>query len=349
MYLIKSIKSPFYQVIFTRNGKRTTISTKTSFKSEALKFLNEFEKKLLKEEIKPQIDLQTFGDEYSDLIHTTKSKKYSLGVRLSFKKLREFTGNLPLNKIDFRLVEKFVSLTFQRSESGAAFYYRTLKAAFSKAETWEYIERNPFLKVKLPKLKTNLPSYLTESEFNFLLGFIREPLLKDFYTVLFYTGLRAGELCNLQLTNIDLSQRLMKISNTETFSTKSKKERLIPMNEAVFQIFKNRLPQVHRLNRKLYIFYRIAQDIPLTVDYVSKKFKSSIRKAGMSENLHLHSLRHSFCSNLVNANVSLYIVQQLAGHSSTKTTEIYSHTNTGSLQTAVNLLGNNNLSINKIG
>ena len=340
MYLIKTLRSPFYEVIFPRNGKRTTISTKTALKSDALKFLNEFEKKIQKEEIKPSFFLKAFQDEYLEFMRPTKSKNYFRSVKLSFRKFIEFTGNIELRNIDFRLVEKFISFTYQRSESGADSYYRILKAAFNKAESWNYIERNPFVKVKLPKMKTKLPVYLSEDQFSFLLGFIRDTQLKDFYSILFFTGLRAGELCNLQISNIDLTERILKVSNSATFSTKSKKERIIPLNDITFEILKNRLPKVCIINRKHYIFYRIDSTIPLTVDYVSKQFKKAVRLSGLNPSLHLHSTRHSFCSNLVNANVSLYTVQQLAGHSSSKTTAIYAHSNNSSLRDAVNLLNN---------
>ena len=58
---------------------------------------------------------------------------------------------------------------------------------------------------------------------------------------------------------------------------------------------------------------------------VSQKFKKYVRRAALNDKLHFHSLRHSFASALVSSGVSLYAVQKLLGHTSSRTTEIYSH------------------------
>jgi len=338
MYLVKTKISPFYQVIYFREGKRTQISTKTALKSQALKFLTEFEQQIKKKEVKPIVQLESFRDEYLEFISKSKSKKYIKAIQLAFKMLIEYTGNIELNRIDRRLAEKFISITFQRTESGAAMYYRTLKAGFSVAENWNYIESNPFRKIRTPKPKMNLPAYLTENDFNFLLGFITEPLLRDFYSILFFTGLRAGEGCNLQFSDLNFQQKTITIQNKENFSTKSRRERIVPMNQIVYEILKNKVPKIYSLNKNHYVFWLKFPSVSLSVDYVSKKFKKAIRKSGLNPKLHLHSLRHSFCSNLVNAGVNLSTIGALAGHHSTKVTEIYSHVSNSSLFQAVELL-----------
>jgi site-specific recombinase XerD len=58
---------------------------------------------------------------------------------------------------------------------------------------------------------------------------------------------------------------------------------------------------------------------------ISHKFKKYVRKSGLNDKLHFHSLRHSFASALVISGVSLYAVQKLLGHTTSKTTEIYAH------------------------
>ena len=269
------------------------------------------------------------------------AKSTQRNYRAAIKYCTEYLpANFPLRLITKQIAQKFIYSYFERGkEQQAVSLHRSLRAVFNWFIEVEYTSFNPF-KFKPLRIKEKIPVYLPEDQFYFLLGFIRDTQLKDFYSVLFFTGLRAGELCNLQISNIDLAERILKVSNSETFFTKSRRERFIPLNETVYEILKNRLPQVHHLNRKHYIFYRIDSTIPLTVDYVSKQFKKAIRLSGLNPSLHLHSTRHSFCSNLVNANVSLYTVQQLAGHSSSKTTAIYAHSNNSSLRDAVNLLNN---------
>ncbi len=73
-------------------------------------------------------------------------------------------------------------------------------------------------------------------------------------------------------------------------------------------------------------------------NFISKQFKKSLRAAKLNDDIHLHSLRHSFCSNLVQKGVSLYVVKELAGHQSIVTSQGYSHLTTQNLANAVNLL-----------
>lgn len=79
-------------------------------------------------------------------------------------------------------------------------------------------------------------------------------------------------------------------------------------------------------------------NVKVTSDYVSKKFKTTLRKLKYDEDLHFHSLRHSFASNLVQKGVLLYVVKELLGHENITTTQIYSHLDNGALKNAVDLL-----------
>jgi site-specific recombinase XerD len=76
----------------------------------------------------------------------------------------------------------------------------------------------------------------------------------------------------------------------------------------------------------------------LNCEFISKQFKKVIRSAELNENIHFHSLRHSFASALVQRNVSLYAVKELLGHENIKTTQIYSHLQKDNLMYAVHSL-----------
>ena len=75
-----------------------------------------------------------------------------------------------------------------------------------------------------------------------------------------------------------------------------------------------------------------------TEDFISKQLKNTVRKTNLSDDIHFHTLRHSFASILVQRGVSLYIVKELLGHEDIKTTQVYSHLTQVSLSNAVNLL-----------
>ena len=100
------------------------------------------------------------------------------------------------------------------------------------------------------------------------------------------------------------------------------------------------IDKFNKLNNTLnndYIFYRI-RGIKLNEDYVRKNFKAAVRDAGLNDNIHFHTLRHSFASRLIQKGASLFVVKELLGHEDMKTTQIYSHLRTDDLITAINLL-----------
>ena len=91
------------------------------------------------------------------------------------------------------------------------------------------------------------------------------------------------------------------------------------------------------VSKNAYIFFRVV-GVKLNEDFVSKQFKKAVRSAGLSEEIHFHTLRHSFASNLIQRGVSIYVVKELLGHESISTTQIYSHLQSENLSQAVSLL-----------
>ena len=86
-----------------------------------------------------------------------------------------------------------------------------------------------------------------------------------------------------------------------------------------------------------YVFYRV-KGTKINEDFVSKYFKKVVRRVGLRDDIHFHTLRHSFASNLVQKGVTIYAVKELLGHKSIVTTMIYSHLNRDSLIKAISCL-----------
>ena len=149
--------------------------------------------------------------------------------------------------------------------------------------------------------------------------------------------MRLGELVNMKWSWINLKENQLTIHCTDSFTTKSKRERIIPINQNLENILVNRLSQVLSITNDDYVFTR-ASGIKLNEDFVSKKFKKSVRAAKLNDKIHFHTLRHSFASLLVQRGVSLYVVKELLGHEELSTTQIYSHLKQQNLREAINLL-----------
>jgi len=109
------------------------------------------------------------------------------------------------------------------------------------------------------------------------------------------------------------------------------------MNSTLETLLIDRFSKTNNVDNNNYIFYRVI-GIKLNEDYASKKFKVAVREAGLSDNIHFHTLRHSFASSLAQKGVSLFVIKELLGHEDIKTTQIYSHLQTENLTDAVNLL-----------
>ncbi len=338
MYLIKHPKrSPYYQLVYLKNGKLTSKSTKAKKKKEALKFLYNFKGDQQKEILKKPISFSKFKTEYEQFVQTSFSKSYWRNVCSSLAQFLKYAGDIQLNEINLRVLEAFLLIIFSRSKHTAFQHFRNLRAAFNKAIEWDYLSDNPFRKFRFPKLPKVHPAFISEVEFEKILEKVKTNLLKDIYVTLFHTGMRAGELTNLKWNDVDLESRIITIRNTLEFSTKGKKDRIIPINEKLLRVMQNHFPKMINLNKPQFIFERIP-GIKLTIDYLSKHFKKAVRAAKMNDQIHLHSLRHSFASNLVQKGVSLYVVKELLGHEDLKTTQIYSHLQHQNLLDAVNLL-----------
>ncbi len=340
MFITKTKKSPYYQLVYEVNGKRKTVSTKAKSKKKAETFLNNFKipsQKKSNERKSNVPNLLYFKSEYIDYIEKSKSKSYAKSVKLSFNQLTLFFGDISLTQITPKLVDQFIISIFNRSQYAAGLYYRTLKAAFTKAIDWEYITLNPFTKVKHPKVPKKHPVFISIEEFNLILHQTKEPYLRNLFTLAFNSGMRLGEVTNMKWNWIDFHTKIITVKNNDTFLTKSKSERVIPMNPTLYLSMLNHKQFTKENGCEKFVFSRV-QKQKLREDFVSKKFKKAVRCVNLNDAIHFHTLRHSFASLLVQQEVSLYIVKELLGHEDLKTTEIYSHLQTKNLFDAVNRL-----------
>lgn len=337
MFLSKDSKSPYYQITYFVNGKRTKKSTKTTNLKEANKFLASFSVPVKIDnvviELNNFITLSQFKDEYIKYAKLRFSKSYvERSIEPAFKLLIAYSGDVPLKNLDLKTLDNFIINKYNSTKSGAALYYRTLKAAFSKAVIWNYLDDNPLKKIKAPKVPKSNPVFISETELNLILEKTTNQNLKNIFTVAFYTGMRLAEILNMKSSWIDTQQNIITLKNSADFTTKSKRERIIPLHTRIASIVIKPTS-----NPNDFIFNRTIGK-KFNEDYVSKQFKKSLRAAKLDDNIHFHSLRHSFASNLVQRGVNLYVVKELLGHEDIKTTQIYSHLTQSSLSNAVCLL-----------
>ena len=336
MFLLQRKNGTYYIQYFdpaSKKYRRKSIGTKS--KREAMAFFKKFDP--IPEQPANLTKLSEFRDEYIKYAATNRTNKYAKSIKLSFRQLMNYTKDVYLHNLTPRIVDQFIAQRFSSAPWSALMYYRTLKAAFSKAVVWGYIQENPLKKIKPPKQKKSLPVFISKSELEKIIHYTSTKLLQDIFTTAFYSGMRLGEILNLVWDCIDFSRRVIVIKNINGFVTKSKKERIIPMNNRLLDMFLNRYQTLKMVSKNTYIFFRIV-GIKLNEDYVSKQFKKAVRSAGLSDEIHFHTLRHSFASNLIQKGASIYVVKELLGHESISTTQIYSHLQSENLCQVISLL-----------
>lgn len=332
MQLYRRNKKYYYVKYFDENGCEVRVSTGKTRKDEALRVLSELKNNLNLRSPK----IRTFNSitsEYLSHIKIRLSQKYYVNMCSTLNAFSRQIGSQSINSVKKHLIISFID---QKIISGklhqAHQQFRNLRTFFNWAVDNDYIEQSPLVRMKPPKLPEKKPVWINENELYEILQHVSSEQLKDVYLVLFYTGMRASELLSMTWSNIDLHEKILFIKNSQSFITKTGKERSIPIIQKAYNII---YKQPSRFKGELLF---IKNGVKLSVDHVSKQFKKALRSTELDENIHLHSLRHSFASNLMKEGANIFYVSKLLGHSKVSTTEIYSHVRTDDLRKSIELL-----------
>ncbi len=187
-------------------------------------------------------------------------------------------------------------------------------------------QTNPFMNVSVKVQKSRLPEFLMISELETLIGScdtndlgIRNRVILE---LMYACGLRASELCELKLQDIDMQSRTISVIG------KGSKERQLFFYKSLEPLLQSYISTTRPLllskEQHDYLFTS-QRGKPLSVRGLQHILKTQGEKAGLRTNLHPHMLRHTFATHLLDNGASLRIVQTLLGHESISTTQIYTH------------------------
>jgi integrase len=329
--LFKPSRSKNWYVSFTdSDGTRKQKSTGETTKRKALGVLTEFQT-LLKEKSKP-ILLSKQVEQFLEYAVSNYSRKTFVAYKATLKQFLAICGDVALSKITARhwdtyRIERLKSV----SPVSVNIELRALKSVFNTAVRWGNLERSPFNKQPFATVPESSPVFFTKEDFQKLLNVIKQAWLKEAVVFTVLTGLRRGELINLQWKEVDLQRHIFTVQSNPTFKTKQGKKRTLPLNETAFHL----LSLKHSQSIGEYVFTHRRKQI--TESWLSHLFKSAVIDAELNDKLHWHSLRSSFASWLVIEGVSIYAVSKLLGHSSVAITQKhYAHLATENLHNDVN-------------
>jgi integrase/recombinase XerC len=210
----------------------------------------------------------------------------------------------------------------------------TLRSFFKFLNKRGLTGNNPMLSIRTPKLDKRLPKFMTEEQVTRLL---QTPDDKDILgsrdkamlEVIYSSGLRVSELVGLNVDDLDTAAGVIKVRG------KGKKERVSPVGQTAVNALSNYMRQ-----RKV-IMVQDAPDAPLFINKhgqrlstrsVRRKLDKYLIEAHLDPDISPHTLRHSFATHMLNHGADLRVVQELLGHQSLSTTQIYTHLTTKRIQ-----------------
>jgi len=179
-------------------------------------------------------------------------------------------------------------------------------------------------KIHRPKRAKVLPNVLSKEEVKLILNAHSNIKHKMMLSLIYSCGLRCGELLALQPVHIDSKRNLILLKNA-----KGKKDRIAPLSPKILEMLRD----YYKLHKPTtYLFEGQIKGQPYDARSLQLILKQALQKTGITKPATLHWLRHSFATHLLESGTDLRYIQELLGHNSSKTTEIYTHVSTKSIQ-----------------
>jgi len=209
----------------------------------------------------------------------------------------------------------------------------TIRSFYKYLTRFGFMEKNPAVLLSSFKYKRRLPEILEIEELERLVespdtktlsGLRDRAILETLYS----TGIRVSELVNLNVENIDFINGMVKVMG------KRRKERICPIGEKALDALQTYLSKRRKQNNKKgqHILIQNSRGGRLTQRSVGRILKKYIKEISLNRNISPHTLRHSFATHLLNRGADLRSIQELLGHVSLSTTQIYTHLSTKRLK-----------------
>jgi integrase/recombinase XerD len=251
---------------------------------------------------------------------------YKLTFYLKEHEISKQPGELILK--DFESFIHWLNALEFINESSQARIISGLKSFYQYLLLENIVQTNPIELLETPKLKRKLPDTLNIEEIDLILKTIdlstKEGLRnRAILEVLYSCGLRVSELTELKISNLYLEVEFIKVIG------KGNKERIVPIGGEAIKHLKIYLEQVrnqHKINPKAEdIAFLNSRGNGLSRVMIFLIIKDLAEKAGIKKIISPHTFRHSFATHLIEGGADLRAVQEMLGHASITTTEIYTH------------------------
>jgi len=238
---------------------------------------------------------------------------------------------------DVNVIRAFLAYLNEESYSKAtsARKLATLRSFYKYLVRREHIASSPVTAIRTPKQEKRLPLFLTPEQIDVLLhcpsttdmlGSRDRAIMETLYS----SGLRVSELVALNLSEVDFLGEVIHIRG------KGKKERLCPIGSSALQAIQHYLtyrdahPKKANFDQEALFVNKHGKR--LSTRSVRRKLDKYLLQAGLDPRISPHTLRHSFATHMLNNGADLRVVQELLGHQSISTTQVYTHLTTSKMK-----------------
>lgn len=245
-------------------------------------------------------------------------KTYISMIELFFK----FHSQKDIYKINIKDIELFNDQYIIKNNFSSTFQNQLINAIklFYTYNTNQHLDLQ---NLNRPKKSKKLPEVLSLDDIKLILTSIKNVKHKTLLSLIYSCGLRIGEALNLKINSIDLNRKLLHIK-----SAKGRKDRFVPISPTMIYLLRK---YFSLYNPKLYLFEG-QKNATYSATSARQVLKRALNKTNIKKNITLHTLRHSYATHLLENGTDIRFIQELLGHNSPKTTMIYTHVSTTSLQ-----------------
>jgi len=266
--------------------------------------------------------------------HTLRNYSSDLLQFRDYLLLKGEVKDIPVSEIDHLTIREWMASLhgLNKKKTSIARKLASLRTFFQFLIREGVQETNPAKLVATPKIERKLPNHLSMED---AVRFIETPDLntdlgkrdRAILEFLYATGMRVGELVNLNLKDIDFREKLVRVTG------KRKKQRILPFGEPSLQAlmfylnearadFLHNCPPTERDDQAVFLNY---QGTRITTRSVGRMVDKYIKLCADIHDISPHSLRHSFATHLLDSGADLRDIQELLGHALLSTTQIYTH------------------------
>ena len=262
-------------------------------------------------------------------------KKTIKAYRIDLKQFKDYVYSIGITRLNKEIIEDYITLLHKKyKKKTVKRKIASLKAYYNYLEERDIIENNPFRKIKVKfKESKPLPRIIPREEIEQLLNYMYTHKdrrsersykfwLRDIAVIemFFATGARVYEISNIKVDNVNLESGLIRITG------KGEKERYVPVvTKGILEILKEYYAHNIEAIKASGFFFVNSRGERYTEQSIRLMLKKYTRQAGIERNITPHMFRHSFATYLIEEGIDVSCVQEILGHSSIKTTQIYIH------------------------